>query len=65
MYFSEEEVSELFKALAEKFSGAEMLIETIPYSLVKQSQSSNLIENNTISRPTSHGALTMEKRLRN
>lgn len=44
MYFSEEEVSELFKALAEKFSGAEMLIETIPYSLVKQSQNSNLIE---------------------
>ena len=30
MYFSEEEVSELFKSLGEKFCGAEMLIETIP-----------------------------------
>ncbi|MTK63746.1 MAG: class I SAM-dependent methyltransferase, partial [Methanobacterium sp.] len=44
MYFSEEEVSEILRVIAEKFSGAEMLIETIPYSLVKQSQNSNLVE---------------------
>lgn len=44
MYFSEEEVAELLNALARRFSGSEMLIETIPYSLVKQSQKSNLIK---------------------
>lgn len=44
MYFSEDEVKELMNALAKKFPDAEMLIETVPNSLVKQSQKSNLIE---------------------
>jgi len=44
MYFSEDEVAELMSALSGKFPEAEMLIETVPKSLVKQSQKSNLIE---------------------
>lgn len=44
MYFSEAEVVELMNALAKKFPESEMLIETVPNSLVKQSQKSNLIE---------------------
>ena len=44
MYFSENEVDELMIALAQKFPGSEMIIETVPNSLVKQSQKSNLIE---------------------
>jgi O-methyltransferase involved in polyketide biosynthesis len=44
MYFSEVEVVELLKTLSKKFSCSEMLIETVPNSLVKQSQNSNLIQ---------------------
>jgi len=44
MYFQEKEVVVLMNKLAEKFSDAEMLIETVPSSLVKQSQENNLIK---------------------
>lgn len=44
MYFSEDDVVELIDALSEKFPETEMLIETVPNSLVKQSQKSNLIK---------------------
>ncbi len=44
MYFSQLEVMKLMNVLTEHFNNAEMLIETVPYSLVKKSQEQNLIK---------------------
>ncbi|HML04900.1 MAG TPA: class I SAM-dependent methyltransferase [Methanobacterium sp.] len=44
MYFTEDEVKELINKLINSFKGAEMLLETIPTSLVKQSQKQDLIK---------------------
>lgn len=44
MYFTEEEVKDLMNKLAEAFKGAEMLFESVPASLVKQSQEQDLIK---------------------
>lgn len=44
MYFTEYEVKNLLNTLANSFKGAEMLLETIPASLVKQSQKKDLIK---------------------
>ena len=45
MYFNEQEVKGLINKLVTAFKGAEMLLETIPLSLVKQSKNQNLIKN--------------------
>ncbi len=44
MYFTEQEVIELINKLIEAFPGAEMLFETVPPSLVKQSEKQDLIK---------------------
>jgi len=44
MYFTEKEVNELLDKLVNNFPQAEMLIETIPLSLVKQSQTQDIIK---------------------
>ena len=44
MYFTKKEVIELIDKLVEAFHGAEMLVETIPNSLVKQSKKQDLIK---------------------
>lgn len=44
MYFQEQEVVALMDKLTEKFSDAEVLIETVPSKLVKKSQDNNLIK---------------------
>lgn len=44
MYFTEQEVKELMNRLINAFPEAEMLLETIPASLAKQSQDQNLIK---------------------
>ena len=44
MYFTKKEVIELIYKLVKDFHGAEMLVETIPNSLVKQSKKQDLIK---------------------
>jgi O-methyltransferase involved in polyketide biosynthesis len=44
MYFKVEEVVELFKILVKSFDGGEMLVETIPPNLVKQSKKRAIIK---------------------
>lgn len=44
MYFTENEVKELMNKLATTFKGSEMLLETIPSSLVKQSKKQDLVK---------------------
>lgn len=43
MYFTEDEVKELLNKFVNMFPNAEMLIETIPYSLVAQNKKQDLI----------------------
>ncbi|HMK53945.1 MAG TPA: class I SAM-dependent methyltransferase, partial [Methanobacteriaceae archaeon] len=45
MYFTEQEVKNLMNKLVVAFKGAEMLLETIPPSLVKQNKQQNVIKN--------------------
>ncbi len=44
MYFTEQEVKDLMSKLIDALPGAEMLLETVPASLAKQSQKQDLIK---------------------